>query len=46
MTIQPTLRGFSVKKDLLVENLNQQALIEQRKVNDYFSLLSIDIHEV
>ena len=45
MTIQPTLRGFSVNKDLLVENLNQQTLIEQWKVYDYFSLPGIDIHK-
>ena len=38
-------RGFSVNKDLLVENLNQQALIGQRKMYDYFSSLGIDIHE-
>ena len=37
-------RGFSVNKDLLVENLNQQALIGQRKMYDYFSSLGIDIH--
>ena len=38
-------RGFSVNKDLLVESLNQQTLIGQRKVYDYFSSLGIDIHE-
>ena len=38
-------RGFSVNKDLLVENLNQQTLIGQRKVYYYFSSLGIGIHE-
>ena len=38
-------RGFSVNEDLLVENLNQQTRIGQRKVYDYFSSLVIDIHE-
>ena len=38
-------RGFSVNKDLLVENLNQQTLIGQRKVYYYFSSVGIGIHE-
>ena len=38
-------RGFSINKDLLVENLNQQSLIGQRKVYYYFSSLGIGIHE-
>ena len=37
-------RGFSVNKDLLVESLNQQTLLRQRKVYDYFSSLDIDVH--
>ena len=37
-------RGLSVNKDLLVENINQQTLIGQREVYNYFSSLEVDIH--
>ena len=37
-------RGLSVNKDLLVENLNQQTRIGQRKVYNYFSSLEVDIN--
>lgn len=38
-------RGFSVNKELLVENLSQQTLIGQRIVYDYFTSLNVKIHE-
>ena len=33
-----------MNKDLLVENINQQTLIGQREVYNYFSSLEVDIH--
>ena len=36
-------RGLSVNKDLLVEILNQQTLIGQRRVYNFFSSLEVDI---
>ena len=38
-------RGFSVNKELLVENLGQKSLISQRIVYDHMTSLSIKIHE-
>ena len=36
---------MGVNKDLLVENLDQESLIGQRIVYDYFSSLNVKIHE-
>ena len=38
-------RRFNVNKDLLVEFPNQQTLIGHRKVYNYFSSFTDDIHE-
>ena len=37
--------GFSVNKDLLVENLGEQSLTGQRLVYDYFSSLNTNIYK-
>ena len=38
-------RGFSVNKELLVENLGQKSLISQCIVYDHMTSLSIKVHE-
>jgi hypothetical protein len=37
--------GFSINKELLVENLGQKSLISQRIVYDHMTSLSIKVHE-
>ena len=38
-------RGFSINKELLVENLQEKSLVSQRMVYDHISTNKINIHE-